>query len=329
MRNKEAAESALEAERQRTEEVETELQEKSLEALDLQKRWKQAARELNTIRSQDQGFYTVTDDHLIKLAGGLRFSIQNFSIQYFEGTTSECESSGEVSETEYFANIIESMKTFWVDVFSEERHSTIQAFLWRVLVDKVFDNFRWLGEISHQMRAVHEMLRPKWQRDASYSEHRDCDAERKFQVWRASTSVLLIDSVLSSTENGEVTDELLTELHRFLQPLSTAHDTHGFDQELQHIYDDAINLDKEICRQVARIEWQFPCNEQVLDFDPQCMVLQKGQEQLPTAEEVRLVIAPRMVKRGKSTGQGFETENQLLPMEVSLQPSPDQGYLRD
>lgn len=78
---------------------------------------------------------------------------------------------------------------------------------------------------------------------------------------------------------------------------------------------------------MARIEWQFPSNQEVLKYDSRYMTLQRGQEQLRVTEEVHLVIAPRMVKRGRSTGRDFEMENQLLPMEVSLKTSTEQGDL--
>lgn len=51
-----------------------------------------------------------------------------------------------------------------------------------------------------------------------------------------------------SREDGEVPDELLTELQRFIQLFPTTDNGDGFAQELQEIHTDAVNLDKEISK---------------------------------------------------------------------------------
>jgi hypothetical protein len=64
---------------------ESELTERESELAEARKGWRKVASELNKIRTKGQGFYQVTDQYLIDKTNSLRYSIRNFSIQYFEG----------------------------------------------------------------------------------------------------------------------------------------------------------------------------------------------------------------------------------------------------
>jgi hypothetical protein len=94
----------------------------------------------------------------------------------------------------------------------------------------------------------------------------------------------------------------------------------GLSQELYDIFDQAINLDEEISKQVASVRWEFPVSEDLSDgsllFDEKRMTAERGQSRRTQATEVRLVVAPAMIKRGKSTGEDFGTENILVKMAV-------------
>lgn len=109
----------------------------------------------------------------------------------------------------------------------------------------------------------------------------------------------------------------------FIKQIPTSSDPRGLVQGLHQIFQLAISLDKEISRQAARVEWDLPRVHTGLKFNAQCMTVAREQERLATTDEVRLVTAPRMIKRGKSAGSDFHIEIQLLPMEVSLMPAPD------
>ncbi|KAB8067987.1 hypothetical protein BDV29DRAFT_162829 [Aspergillus leporis] len=90
----------------------------------------------------------------------------------------------------------------------------------------------------------------------------------------------------------------------------------AFDQ----ILDGAIDLDREISSQVARIEWVLPSPEG-LKFYSSMMAFMKG-EQVPNTSadtEVCVVVCLAMMKRGRSTGEEFQTENLLIPMKVSCE----------
>ncbi len=149
---------ALSEETIRREAVENDLRQKTAEAKDALRRWKQTARELNDFRSSAQGFYIVTDKYLIELAEGLRFNIQNFAIQYFEGNGPD---KIKFDETDFFKRYIEPVKDHDQFLQSPERCSSlIQRFLWKVVALHIFDNFRWAGEAGDAARKLATVLRP-------------------------------------------------------------------------------------------------------------------------------------------------------------------------
>lgn len=70
---------------------------------------------------------------------------------------------------------------------------------------------------------------------------------------------------------------------------------------LMKIIEKALTLDREISRQTAWVRWVFE------DVDR------------PAAEEgLQIVVAPAMIKRGKSSGDGFEEQVQLLRAETCV-----------
>lgn len=164
----------------------------------------------------------------------------------------------------------------------------------------------------------------------SYTGSRVADLERKFQIWNASTTALLVELADKNSygprgspyAGSKVEDSLVfKETWKIFKQIPASSDTRGLNEGLCQILREAIALDKEINRQVARIEWNFGVTWPPMKFDPKSMTATKEQGGPATTDEVRLVIAPRLVKRGKSTGDDFGIENQLMPMEVSLMPA--------
>jgi hypothetical protein len=105
-------------------------------------------------------------------------------------------------------------------------------------------------------------------------------------------------------------------------------DSASYEHELGRILEEALTLDREICRQVARIEWVFPQSDgkEVL-FDSVRMRLGTGEGAAkgPEPQIVSLVVCPGMKKRGKSTGEDFTVESLLVSMEVSCEAIPAPG----
>lgn len=144
-RHSEAAGRALEAERYRRETAENQLTDKSTEALEIQKRWKQVARELNNLRSQQQVFHILTDDYLVERAKNLRYSIQNLAIQYYGGDPPMFQRTPEMHH--WFSRLLGSVVNLKTALMSPaQRSNAIQAILWQVLLEHVFDGFCWMQE---------------------------------------------------------------------------------------------------------------------------------------------------------------------------------------
>lgn len=87
------------------------------------------------------------------------------------------------------------------------------------------------------------------------------------------------------------------------------------ERELHSIFTQAIEQDRKINRQAARIDFNYKLPDgQECDTD---MEVEKG-EVLPAAgTKVKMILAPAVSKRGQSTGEGFDTVRTLLPMQVT------------
>ena len=151
---------------------------------------------------------------------------------------------------------------------------------------------------------------------------KNMEAVRKFQAWKATTAGLLVDSI-STTEESEAhihvedckdffTEKICESVEPFLRCREGGH-----SEQLHRILTDAIELDKEIGRQVARVEWVFP--EDGIEYDSAQMEPQKGDSPPKPGQKILLALAPAMKKRGKSTGEDFHVENLLLAAEVTCE----------
>jgi hypothetical protein len=154
------------------------------------------------------------------------------------------------------------------------------------------------------------------------------DEERKFQMWLASTTAMVLDAGIAPkksqtfTEKVHRTNESLTRKMREVLDHYLVVDDPAYPLELARIIEEAVKFDTEISRQVARVEWVFPAAANEIPFDPEIMRLGTGETGAKEKEKqlVRLVVCPAMKKRGKSTGDNFGLPSTLLvPMEVSCE----------
>ncbi|KAL2133199.1 hypothetical protein VTI74DRAFT_2773 [Chaetomium olivicolor] len=320
-----ALHALLDGERKCREAAEKELREKTAEAKEFRKRWKLAARELNELRSQSQGLYTVTDQYLIERTTHLRFNIRNFAILYFEGPPPQEMrlANGGVDKAGLFQVFISNIEEVDHYLYSEERCPTIiEAFLWRFLTKNVFGLFLWASTVAKPLAQLSAFLRPK---STNPNVTDGPDLERKFRIWNASTTALVIDSIDTSADskdlqaNEDMKMSLVGVIRDAIEPFSRSR-APGLSQELYDILDQAINLDEEMSKQVASVRWEFPVSEDLcggsLLFDEKRMTAERGQTRPTQGTEVCLVVAPAMIKRGKSTGEDFDKENILVKMEV-------------
>lgn len=150
------------------------------------------------------------------------------------------------------------------------------------------------------------------------------EAKRKFQMWRANTTTLLLDSKeLEQRDNHGAPRRLNEKVESICESLrlfSKSRDKDLIDQ-LFRIVNEALNLDKLISKQVAEVIWDSDLHKDSGQFNQGLMEMWRGKKQTGDSENVWLVSAPGMIKRGKSTGEDFNVENILLKMEVAWEPN--------
>lgn len=149
------------------------------------------------------------------------------------------------------------------------------------------------------------------------------EAKRKFQMWRASTTALLLDAKkLDQRDDHEAhrgLNEKVESICQSLRPFSKSKYKELIDQ-LFRIVNEALNLDMLISKQVAEVVWDSDLQRNSGQFNQDSMELWRGKKQTGDSGHVWLVSAPGMIKRGKSTGEDFNVENILLKMEVAWEP---------
>lgn len=144
-------------------------------------------------------------------------------------------------------------------------------------------------------------------------------------MWKATTSALILEHIKDVDEekvekrvenfNSKISDQVLDVIRSFVRELDGA-----VLNDLRHIIESSIALDQEICRQAARVDWIYPPSGGQVPFDPDCMSVEMGEVASQPGQYVGVVIAPALKKRGKSTGENFETEYFLLKMNVTCVP---------
>jgi hypothetical protein len=147
--------------------------------------------------------------------------------------------------------------------------------------------------------------------------------ESKYNIWQATTTSLLLETRESLCKEDEVVGKteaalsgLFEDINEVLHHIRPAHGS-GYQKQLLQILLDAVALDLEVSRQVASISWHF-CLDGQDDtrqmYDPKFMELDVGEKAASGAQEVKIVLAPAMVKLGKSTGEAksFEEPPQWL-----------------
>ncbi|KAF4982164.1 hypothetical protein FZEAL_2141 [Fusarium zealandicum] len=303
-----------------------EINQRAAEAGDLRKAWKKAAGELNKLRAMGQGFYQITDQYLVDLITQLRFNIRDFAIQFFDGNALKDKLQPEEPHYLEYLEHTTSEKDGYLPYLQspEQCHQVIQAFIWKVLIEEVFNSFAWVGgTASDKVFILRNMLKPKTRQDSHGRKRPDPEAERKFQTWSATTVGLLLDAI-DTNEGSDVYEQLQSEqAHRVKCIANTIggwlqSDKQDFNEQITLIVGKAYGLGKEISQQVALVVWVFNLDEQIgsSKFDPAVMELEKG-DRTKKPREVRLMIVPGVDKRGKSTGEGFKNEVRLLKAVVS------------
>ncbi|KAI1059103.1 hypothetical protein LB507_004153 [Fusarium sp. FIESC RH6] len=291
--------------------LKNELDEKSATEADIRKIWKKTAKELNKLRANSQGFYQVTDEYLAEQINYLKIGIRDFSIQYFDGKSIP---KGVMTETnpDYWPHFKSSASERDLGRYLKSPkncHKLVQAFLWRVIMKELFYRFDWLGkEYYNAFNRVWEGLLPRKMID---HERRplpvDPEAERKFNCWRATTIAMFLDSLDQKKVDLELkrrTDEYVRRIFNTLRDLVKRDEEKGCKDQITAIINQAHALDKEINRQAGYVRWIGDIQQTKTGIHVQ-RVKQDG-----------IVLSPEVLKRGKSTGEGFDQETTLVEMVV-------------
>ena len=92
-----------------------------------------------------------------------------------------------------------------------------------------------------------------------------------------------------------------------------------FRAQIFDIIKEALDLDQLLSKQVAEICWTFGADEPG-GFNEASMELQQAEKRAVDGQQVQLVVAPGLIKRGRSTGEDYETTSILLRTTVSCEP---------
>lgn len=225
--------------------------------------------------------------------------------------------------------------------------SVIQAFMWHVLKQRVFTRFRWAEEVSKEAHALYRyfydgkpyaslVLSGLHQSRASCSllmantvfspelinspAPADAEAIKRFKLWSVSTTALLQDCVSGNTQTrpedpkeNNIFKSIVLRAHDVISPFTAPHsDPHACIAELEEILVRALAFDRDICRQAADVTWEFGHAEGETFFDPATMAVERGERAPGVGDEALLVVAPGVYKLGKSNGDGFEGERQMV-----------------
>ncbi|KAK8014233.1 hypothetical protein PG990_007529 [Apiospora arundinis] len=333
-RDLETARDSLQQEQQarvtlqsKLDQVRQELQQATMMSNDLRKKWKKAASELSQPQSHGAGpgQYHFPDSELTNEVLHLRFEVRNFSEQYF--TAKRAERSDNASNDSYLHYMLETTfdsRDYRKHLKSEKQGSKwIQSFLWRLLVGEIFEKFHWVPEVQKSMSGMYKALQPAT---------RAPEFEQRFQIWKATTSMLLVECMKHSDEQvqREVQANISWIAAKALNVIRPSLEGSDSDLQiaLQSIIHLAINLDRHICQLSARYDWCFPPPCQTVQFDPEFMQVGTGEVQPLPVHCVGAVVAPALTKRGKQTGEDFGVEIIMLKMEVTCMPRSSfrQGY---
>ncbi|KAL4790416.1 hypothetical protein BDV19DRAFT_394083 [Aspergillus venezuelensis] len=319
-------EKLLDEQRTVNEVLESERERAATQAEENWKLWKNTARELRKVKGTPT-HHQVTDSQLTSLIQQLRYSIRDFAVQYFRGVPQSRVSEDKLDIwNSYMGRTTPGTNAYQEYIRSPGRcSSVIQAMLWRLLDDRVFGKFAWAGKAGDSLCNLRYYLKHGL-RQEGFS---DPDLERKYQMWSAEATALILqmcDFTEGSQEyrrvqitRKEIREDFFSLAEQYLSARSTAP-----GQDFRRILDAAMALDREIHRQAARISWEFLRPDAHFGFDLKLMEVEKGEQRPKPNQRVLLVVAPGVTKRGRSDGQDFQAEEQLLvPMEVSCQLPSD------
>lgn len=141
-------------------------------------------------------------------------------------------------------------------------------------------------------------------------------------MWRANTSNLLLETAGLYSEKAYDHRQSFSKKQVFciakcLRPIAQRKGR-DITVPLSKLLSESLALDQAFSQQVAIWTWLFPGNMPCC-FDSEIMELEADRKQKGLDQDVRLVLAPALVKQGKSSGANFELKKVWVKMEVECE----------
>ncbi|OBT67119.1 hypothetical protein VE03_04431 [Pseudogymnoascus sp. 23342-1-I1] len=323
------AKRALDKERKHHQETKVFLLQKQREAEQLRQSWRDVAGELSRHLRQVQGVNPLTDDELKQRIIPLRSEIRKFAVTHFQNNIRDLKISKQQFQ---FFNERLALGRLEFDAFMEQTSARIdlmQASLWWFLDDRVFKRYQWATrEASEHMQGMCEVISPLL---SDHTEGVLSDSRRKFHMWRAHTSNLIINVMSLDKKNAKVSEtqfveETIQDVTQTLSHFSTS-DLRELETGLAGIIYKCLDLDEELSRQVAAVT--FSCSTGFLPqpFDSETMVCTSDYRvKDEDSKDVSLVIVPGLFRRGQSSGEEFDKRIRLMKTDVACGvPRPDRS----
>lgn len=144
------------------EEKSSDLKHKVDDLADMRKRWKQAAVELDKLKSWQRRLpYQMTDSDLENEVMQLRYNIRNFAFQYFGDELPNRLLKKNSKLLKPFLELVlnENILLEYLSS-SEKRPFIIQAYMWKVLNGRLFDTFLWAGHEGNSIMRLYNRMDP-------------------------------------------------------------------------------------------------------------------------------------------------------------------------
>ncbi|KAJ5782154.1 hypothetical protein N7457_003928 [Penicillium paradoxum] len=280
---------------------------------DRKKQLRETTRELNRFISSTQGFSKMDDSEFHNKAEQLRGDIRNITLCHL-ATADELD----ISDSTYalFKQRLRLPESILGECLqsSSIRPEIVQAFLWETLRADVFSRFRWVPQLpAEAMNAMSIFLAPFQTPESEIVP----DAKRKFHTWRATTTNIMMECLALDQEQvmrdasklcQEQAKLTANDLSDLLQPLHQG----VFEELLVEIFDQTLVLSEMIDTQLASITWSDSKRKHKTEAHSE-----KGHPRNDKA--FRLIVAPGLMRRGKSSGDSFDVEEiEILPPLVKL-----------
>ncbi|KAK8078893.1 hypothetical protein PG994_002700 [Apiospora phragmitis] len=287
-------------------------------------KYKGVSRELNRVivKSESHKVHQVTDEGIDTEVGQLRYAIKNFAV-HCSGDNSLYREIRQLKQQHEEYNVNYLGITGW-ELFSALMQSpsklrplVMEALIWTILCDKVFNAFGWVDEdISKGLQGINKLLGTR----ACEASSQDPEAKYQYNRWRAKTSIATLEAPAEAQEHEQrsiekqMCDETATKIFNFLAPFGESDHAELWTQILQ-IVQTALSLDKLLQKQVAKFDWIDNIRGCLGPENFECV---EGTEPIATESAVNwLVVSPGLVKAGKSTGEDFDRMSLFFKVKVA------------